>query len=173
MFDEVRLGGGERSLVVQTRRGRSLPNIVELDPGPREREAYELSRKKHGQSWRNRKPACGVYNCFGMVFASRRTSILPDGDEGIYTILKDDEYRKLRDEQEAMVGDLVLYKDLRIGLLHLATITRRDELKVLHALSKWNSTSGEDEHHLRHHCWTAPGFEVGLEFWTDRPHDAG
>ncbi len=171
MFEEVLLGGGgERRLALETRLGRPIANFIERKPGDRERRVYDLQRKKFGGNWINRKPACGGYNCFGMVFASRRTAVLDaeDADAQIDDILGDDGYRPIT-EAEAVVGDLVLYKDKSIGLLHAARITRRGDLKVLFALSKWDSTSGEDEHHIRHHCWTDAGFEVELQFWTDRP----
>jgi len=167
MFEEEFLiGDTERSIVVQTRRGRSVANVIEAEPGPREKNIYATIQKRFGHVWINRKPPCGVYNCYGMVFASRRTSILDDGQ--IADILRDDGYRTIP-EHDARVADLVLYKDRKIGLLHVARVTHRHDLKALHALSKWNPTSGEDEHHIRHHCWTDQGFDVELEFWTDRP----
>jgi len=171
VFEEVLLaGGGERRIAVETRCGRPITNVIEAEPGDRERRLYDARRKKYGERWSNRKPACGGYNCFGMVFASRRTAILgaEDADAEIDDILGDDGYRPIT-EAEAGVGDLVLYKDMSIGLLHAARITHRGDLKALFALSKWDSTSGEDEHHIQHHCWTDAGFKVELRFWTDRP----
>jgi len=171
VFEEVLLaGGGERRIALETRCGRPIANVIESQPGDRERRLYDARRKKYGERWSNRKPACGGYNCFGMVFASRRTAILDaeDTDVQIYDILKDDGYRPVA-ETEAVFDDLVLYQDRKMGLLHAARITRRGDLKVLYALSKWDSTSGEDEHHIRHHCWTDPAYELELQFWTDRP----
>jgi hypothetical protein len=168
MFEvESLIGDEDRSLALETRRGRPIRNIVEREPGDRERRLYELIRKRFGAQWVNRKWACGAYNCYGMVFASRRTTI--EDDTQIPDVLGDDGYCKIS-EDEAVVGDLVFYRDRGRGtLLHVAVITRRAELKALHALSKWYSTSGEDEHHIRHHCWTDQGLDVELEFWTDRP----
>jgi len=166
MFEEIRLAGTGENIVVETRRGRQVANSIEPEPGDRERRLYNLRRGRFGRSWRLRKPPCGAYNCYGMVFASRRTSILED--EQVPDILTDDGYRRI-EESDAMVGDLVLYRERTIGLLHVGRITRRDDLSALHALSKWDSASGEDEHHIRHHCWTDYGFDVRLEFWTDRP----
>lgn len=164
MFEEVLLaGGGERRIALETRSGHPITNVIEPEPGERERRLYGVRRIKFGAGWSNRKSACGGYNCFGMVFASRRTAVLDadDTDAQVDDILADDGYRPIT-EAEAVVGDLVLYKDASIGLLHAARITRRGDLKVIYALSKWDSASGEDEHHIRHHCWTDPGFEVEL-----------
>lgn len=167
MFEEEMLiGGGDRSIALETRCRRPIRNVIERDPGERERRVYERVRERFGKHWINRKPACGVYNCYGMVFASRRTTI--EDDTQIPDVLGDDGYREIG-EDEAVVGDLVLYQDQRMGMVHVARITRRGDLKVLYALSKWDSTSGEDEHHIRHHCWIDPDFQVELQFWTDRP----
>lgn len=168
MFEEQILSGHvARSIRVDTHRGNPIKNVIEPDPGERGRRSYALIRKSFGQEWTNRKPSCGVYNCYGMVFASRRTAILDD--EQIPGILKDDGYAEIS-EASARPGDLVVYRDRHLGLLHVAVICRRDEkLSTLFALSKWNSVAGEDEHHIHHHCWTDQDYAVELEFWTDRP----
>ncbi len=167
MFEEQLLAGGtERGIALETRMGNPIGNVLEPAVDERGRRTYDLIRKKHGQRWFNRKAACGGYNCYGMAFASRRTSILEDTQ--IPDILKDDGYREIQEDQ-VVVGDLVFYRDRKLGLLHVARITRRDEMKALHALSKWNSICGEDEHNIRHDLWSEQGFDVELEFWTDRP----
>lgn len=172
MFDEVLLGGGgERRLALETRLGRPIANFIEREPGERKHRVYDLQRKKFGGNWVNRKPACGGYNCFGMLFAARRTTIIDDEDTDMQVsdILADDGYRQIA-EADAVVGDLVLYRDIMGNLLHAARVTRRRELGALWALSKWNSTAGEDEHHVQHHCWTDRSmYDVELQFWTDRP----
>jgi hypothetical protein len=165
MFEEILLGGGgERRIALETRSGRPIENTIEPEPGDRERRLYEVRRNRFGAGWFNRKPPCGVYNCYGMLFASRRTSILADVQ--IPDILRDDGFRRIP-ETEAVVGDVVLYREKTAGLLHAARITRKDELRALYALSKWDSAMGEDEHHVRHHCWL--DYDVEMEFWTDRP----
>ena len=43
VFEEVRLlGPTERSIVVQTRRGRNIDNVIEPDPGFQQRRFYAL-----------------------------------------------------------------------------------------------------------------------------------
>ncbi len=171
MFEEeILCGGSERSIRVDTHRGNAIQNVIEPEPGERERRRYDLVRSKFGKgAWRNRKPACGVYNCYGMVFASRRTAIMEDSQ--IPDILADDGYRET-DADSAKPGDIVLYRNAENGsLLHAAVLIRRDpELRTaLFALSKWDSACGEDEHHVQHHCWDDQGFYVKVEFWTERP----
>ena len=81
MFEQVKLlGPTERSIIVQTRRGTDVKNLVELDPGPREQRVYEQYLQKFGRNWVRRRPPVGVYNCAGHVWASRRTAILESGE---------------------------------------------------------------------------------------------
>lgn len=57
VFEEVLLaGGGERRIALETRRGRPITNVIEPEPGERERRLYEVRRKKYGarQRFRNR-----------------------------------------------------------------------------------------------------------------------
>ena len=172
MFEEeILLGDTEDSIRLETRQKSPIKNVIAPEPGVLGQRKYALIRKQHGQDWRNRKPACGVYNCYGMVFASRRTAILDD--DQIPMVLREDGYRPVVDEMWVRPGDLVFYR-LRAPdmLLHVAVILRRDDtLGTLFALSKWNSISGEDEHNIRHHCWSKME-PVELDFWTDRPGDA-
>ena len=166
MFDEeLLLGETESQIIVQTRRGTPIPNSISPEPGEAQRRKYELIRKRYGQAWTSRKAACGVYNCFGMVFAARRTAIL----ETCYveTILTEDGYRRLPSEKDVAPGDLVLYRG-RVGKepYHVALLLCRGELGAWIALSKWNDSCGEDIHNIRNHCWV--DFDVEIEFWTDR-----
>ena len=169
MFEEeILVGETERRIRLQTHKGSDIANVIEPEPGERERRVYALIRAKH-PDWRQRKPACGVYNCFGMVFASRRTSILePDQ---IIKILTDDGYGEI-DKDHAGIGDLALYWDRQRGeCVHAAVILRRKSIgttPVLFALSKWNSACGEDVHRDNDHCYRNVG-DIVLRYFTDRP----
>ena len=162
------MGTQGRGIAVDTRAGRAIRNMLGSEAGDRERRIYALIRERFGRTWTNRKPVCGFYNCYGMVFASRRTII--EDDTQIDDILRDDGFRPER-ESEVRCGDLVLYRERKDRtLLHVAVVMRRDPtLGTMFALSKWNSFSGEDEHHIRHHCWLEDAYDIELEFWTDRP----
>ena len=71
MFEELRLlGSTEKSIVVQTRKGTPIDNLVEIEPGEAEGRRYRLLLEKYGRHWEERKPATGVYNCAGHVWAS-------------------------------------------------------------------------------------------------------
>jgi len=175
MFEELRLlGSTEKSIVVQTRMGTSVENLVELDPGETGRRRYDLLLERFGANWWQRKPATGVYNCAGHVWASRRTSILKL--VCWQTILEEDGYRSLQDAETPVTGDLVLYADEEAGeYLHVGMIMEmregisRDAPKIPWVLSKWNSTSGEVMHHVHDVPYGRQEMRTKIEYWTDRP----
>src|SRR5262249_19543602 len=110
MFEEARLlGPTERSIIVQTRHGRAVKNLIELEPGERERRKYERLLQLYGAFWVRRKAPTGAYNCAGHIWASRRTAILED--DAWQMILEDDGYRQLGTDEHPLPGDLALYKD--------------------------------------------------------------
>ena len=123
----------------------------------------------------NRKGATGVYNCFGVVFASRRTSV----DDDIERVLREDGFRQLNTGEKPMTGDLVCYRHESANLLHVAVVTRIDNILGsshqelgtggVFALSKWNDSFGEDEHNIRNHAWAPEFGRIAIEFFTDRP----
>lgn len=174
MFEELKLlGPTEKSIVVQTRKGTSIDNLIEIEPGKAERRKYQLLLELCGKDWIKRKPATGVYNCAGHVWASRRTSILKA--EAWRTIFHEDGYRRLSDVEEPVAGDLVLYADEKKEYLHVGMILEMrngisPELpNIPWVLSKWNSTSGE----VMHSCYDTPypryDIHAKIEYWTDRP----
>jgi hypothetical protein len=129
------LGDHPRSVALETRRNRKIDNVIAPESGPRGDLAYARIVSKYGQLWINRKPACGMYNCFGLVFASRRTAIYNEKSE-VAHILKDDEYRPVARRSDLRVGDVVLY---RVGddYVHSARVTKvetANELTSVYAL---------------------------------------
>ena len=89
-----------------------------------------------------------VYNCLGMVFASRRTWVEGHSDEHtervIQMIISDDEYRRLSHDEEPMIGDLVLYRDTDESFTHIGIIAQvRTNLAAatfdIEVLSKWGA----------------------------------
>jgi len=171
MFEQISiLGPTERSIVVQTRRGRDIPNSVEVEPDYAARRKYRLLWDKFGRNWKERKPATGTCNCAGHVWANRRTAIF--ALEGWRLILNDDGYRRLLDSEEPSPGDLVLYLDRQdSGFLHVGEILELREWsagRIPWVLSKWNSTSGEVMHYVDDVPFHAQ-FDVRREYWTERP----
>ena len=103
-----------------------------------------------------RDPIAG-YNCFGLVFASRRTVLLnPD----ITLILLEDGYRELQNDEEVQIGDIVVYSDDR-GPMHAAIVTRLEKTLyraessgiTVWVLSKFEDCTGEYEHTIDNVSW--------------------
>jgi hypothetical protein len=167
MLEMARLVGTPlEGIILQTRARNNLANSQSCEPDATIRARYEGLRRKHF-AWLNRKPACGVYNCFGLVWASRRTAIYEESD--ISQILKDDGYRQLVSDLELLPGDVVLYRHLG-NTRHAAMVV---ELKPLGAsmvpwvLSKWGPVFGEDLHAFLDVPKDLE--DCMIQFWTDRP----
>jgi len=180
MFEELHLlGPTEESIIVQTRKGRSLTNFIAPEPTFQHLQMYKLLLDKYGGNWVPRKPACGGYNCTGHVWASRRT-VLPDEHEW-RGVLDDDGYRKLADGETPYPGDVVMYVvEPSEEIWHVARIveTREgltsDTPRIPWAISKWDLKSGE----VMHSVYDVPhyadkAFAYKIEFWTDRPSRQG
>jgi hypothetical protein len=177
MFEETRLlGATERSIVVQTRTGKNVKNLVELEPGPRYLRRYRAILDKFGKHCVERKPPTGVYNCAGHVWASRRTAILESDQWQL--ILLEDGYRRLSPGREPFPGDLALYRDSDTDdVLHVAEVLRLspgigpETPRKPWLLSKLDSTAGEVMHYESDlvKYYTDLGFQVAVDYWTDRP----
>jgi len=171
MLEIARLiGTPPTEIILQTRAGHCVKNSQSCDPDARILARYDMIRRPHS-AWVNRKPACGVYNCFGLVWASRRTAIYEE--QSILQILEEDGYRKLRMYEQTMQGDIVLYfrfsgeiRDTYHAAMILETEQRRPN-KVPLVLSKWNDACGEDIHEIT----DVPSSlkKCATEIWTDRP----
>ena len=167
MLEMARLvGTPPKEIILQTRAGHDVANSQSCEPDVTIPARYQRLRSKHF-AWVNRKPACGVYNCFGLVWASRRTAIYEERD--ISQILKDDGYRQLALDSQMQPGDVVLYRypgntrhaAMVVGLKTIGTST------VPWVLSKWGPIFGEDLHAFRDVPKDLEGCMI--EFWTDRP----
>ena len=107
-----------------------------------------------------------VYNCMGMVFASRRTWVEP---EHLRMILAEDGYRQLPDERDLQLGDVVVYKDDSGEISHVGIIARREidllgQPPQLFVLSQW----GQDGEYFHRADDVNPRLGKPAEYWTDR-----
>ena len=106
-----------------------------------------------------------VYNCMGMVFASRRTWVDP---EDLQTILEDDDYRQV-DRSELNPGDIVVYRNDRdevthVGIVYEVNVNPREVTWEVVVLSQWG---GDGEYfHLDEDVHQDLGKPT--EYWTDR-----
>src|SRR5580700_7258569 len=107
-----------RSLELHTRAGNRIAN-ERTPPRPPEamRAAMEMMRKAHPTLVPRSLDA--TYNCVGMVFANRRTWIEPDQ---VQLVFDDDGYRKLDRMNDAMPGDVAVYRDASNDIVHVGLI---------------------------------------------------
>jgi hypothetical protein len=173
MFEGVALlGNTESSIALSTRKGAPIENLVELAPGEREIGIFRRYTEKHGANWEPRRAATGVYNCAGLVWASRRTSILDPGEWD--KIISDDGYKWLPEGQLPVAGDIAVYVDqdndeiyhvARVAFLRPGIVGGK---KIPWAISKWNSTSGESIHSVYDVPFDKEGVNCALKYVTDR-----
>lgn len=160
-------GANDRAaLPLATRRGTHIPNEKRKESAPVQRRASAELWKKERPNARLRS-ATAVYNCMGLVFASRRTWIDP---VHLKTILKEDEYRQIAGPQEAQIGDIVVYENRRdrsvshIGMI--VEIVPKIDLPSweITIMSKW----GADGEYL--HIVDDVPSQLGkpATYWTDR-----
>jgi len=177
VFGAIELGGTPaKGIVVQTRLGTPIENSQGPEPDYQALRIADKLEQDH-QDWEKRKPACGVYNCAGHIWASRRTSICESRDYD--TILGEDGYRLLGAGESPKQGDITVYRLIDSKtILHVAMIMEAraglgvlSSVRALYALSKWNPFCGEYMHKLED-VPLQPQFlrsEYALEYWTDRP----
>lgn len=154
------------SIHLATRRNTFIRN-------ERRREMAPNMLKEGADLWRRERPnarlrsASAVYNCMGMVFASRRTWIDP---AELDLILKEDEYRPVTELAQVEIGDIVVYRDRsdhRVTHVGIIVHAKRDVEKGAYeitVISKWGKY-GEYIHLME----DVP-FILGepAEYWTDR-----
>jgi hypothetical protein len=147
-----------------------------VDPPPEHtRNLYRLYVQKYGGNWRERKPATGIYNCAGLVWACRRTTILDPQDWQL--IIGDDRYRWLGRDELPCPGDIAVYVDRSANdeILHVGRVftlsegITNDARPIAWIISKWNSTSGESMHQAHDVPYAHQGFDIGIRYCTDRP----
>ena len=173
------LGQSGKSIALQTRLGNDIENEQgSFDPGETSEGRFRLYLKTHGGNVKPRKPPSAIYNCFGHVWASRRTWIMEAS--AIELILKDDSYRRLDSDEEPVPGDVVLYRDQRQILVHVGEVIEYSGLQVptqavvqtpkyARVLSKMG-VLGEVTHRADYRDVLGRDFrDVTVEYWTERP----
>jgi hypothetical protein len=157
------LAGGE--LPLATRKGRQIPNDRRPESAPeRLKAAKEIVTRSHLTA-KNRS-LTSLYNCMGLVFASRRTCI--DTDE-LRGILKDDDYHKLSSQNDVKVGDVVVYNDEAGHVTHVGIVSeiRPNIIQAsndITVLSQWGN-DGEYFHRIDD---VSQFLGIPSEYWTDR-----
>lgn len=176
VFEEILLlGPSRRKIELQTRLGTSIENEIAPHPVPDHAMAKFHRLVDCHPNWKVRKPATGIYNCVGHVWASRRASVYDDFDESVLRIRSDNGYRVVDwNHEKPQPGDLACYWETLHpykNCMHIGEVIglkpRKDLPPLVLVLSKWDDVCGEVVHEaldLPHNLVNAR-----LEYWTDRP----
>jgi hypothetical protein len=154
------------ALWMQTRSKGLIPNELRPERNPAALKAsVELMRGLFPEAIC--RSITATYNCVGVVVASRRVWVDPDH---LVRILKEDGCRKLAREEEADVGDVVIYHDEGGSACHVGVVVRKNVLRgeageeLLTVLSKW----GADGEYIHAASYVPALLGRPAEYWTDR-----
>lgn len=118
----VIIGRGSRddlaAILLETRKKRHIPNERRPELLPERMAAAVRLHESRFTSVRNIS-ATAIYNCAGLVFGCRRTTI---DIENIRIPLADDAFQKLNDPSEWEIGDVVVYRDRNGRMTHVGVI---------------------------------------------------
>lgn len=184
MFEDL-VGTPASGIALETSKGTPIDN--EQGPELDQHGLDSVARRRleiTGWAEVRRRPAGAIYNCAGLIWASRRTAIYSASDYG--RILDDDGYRTLVDAEQPELGDLAVYylegtdKIVHVGVvvkfgppLQRALVAAdvgvgvaaADANRVPYVLSKDNA-GDEIVHHMERYD---PGLVCTVRVWTDRP----
>lgn len=168
-------GTPKREIPLSTHLGTGIKNETmspEFKPTPSQRKAEE----RLGVMYRRIRDPIAGFNCFGQVFANRRTGIYGKIDDvDLEQILSEDGYLEIS-ESELHEGDVVMYYDER-GPTHATRVWRFEEIRLdpkalptrrVLALSKFNDMSGEYEHSIEDIRWASYTDQVTRRIFRDR-----
>jgi hypothetical protein len=122
-------------ITIQTRKGNNIKNTVYDDKISKYFQHINSEYEKKYPKIKYRSKETSNYNCFGMVFASRRCFIF----DNINNILKDDDYKEVP-FTKVLPGDIVLYFD-NYDIIHCGIVIEiPDEKNYWNPLviSKWH-----------------------------------
>jgi hypothetical protein len=125
----------ESPIILQTRKGRNIENAQSKEFSlAEERGDRDLVVKFPGIV--TRAPLNPMYNCHGLVFASRRTGIFDN--TALNTILADDGYVQIQ-RHEVLPGDVILYFAPDGVIEHSGIVVSSPEapLFIAKVVSKW------------------------------------
>ena len=145
MFEILNLlGATKKSIALETKLGNPIENEIAPEPSVRNIKKDEILYKNNANKWARRVQAIGRYNCFGLVWANRRTSIYSESARKL--ILADDGYREILLMGVPYPDDLIVYEDMDSNcVIHIGKVlmVKDSEIKIL---SKWDDSSGEYIH---------------------------
>ena len=153
------------TIALETKRQTTIPNSLRMQRHSSAMQAAKTMWESFHSSVQARSLS-SVYNCMGMVFASRRTDIDPDH---LRMILADDGYHQLMRKEDLHFGDIVVYEDHNKTVSHVGIVADirpnfSDASQVVTVLSQW----GGDGEYFHLIDAVPPQLGQPSEYWTDR-----
>lgn len=150
-----------RHLGLQAYDGWNIVNWIDADPDPQQVQFNRRNLPRFAKSEKLLGPTTGRYNCFGHVFAARRTNVnYANLQVDIDDLLARDRYKQVG---AAQTGDIVLYRYVTGEIEHAGIVSRVDmvgKTPVVFVWSKWGSL--EECEHREKLC---PYSECKIEYW--------
>lgn len=152
-------------LPLTTKQGTQIPNEQRSAlPMARMDAAKDIWLLKHSSA--RIRSLSSVYNCMGMVFATRRTWVDP---QHLSLILNDDGYRRVPDQAGLEEGDVIVYKNTAGQVSHVGIIARlavglAGQPPQIFVLSQW----GRDGEYFHRADDVPELLGIPAEYWTDR-----
>lgn len=160
----------KRAIPLATRQGTWIRNVRRTENAPEAlRDAAERWKRLLPNAILRSNTA--LYNCVGLVFASRRTWVgVDDLGPVLRLIFEEDGYNRLSSMADVERGDVVVYRDPQgkeirhIGIvIEKSAVVQKADWQVT-VLSKWGPW-GEYVHPLRD---VPSGLGEPVEFWSER-----
>lgn len=149
-----------KKIELQTRCGNDIDNRQEYDFSPSQLNRLpDYSRDYRGAKFRTQPNP--IYNCHGMTFACARTMVFP---ESVQMILDDDGYAEVKNIDDVLPGDIVLYYEDNGEISHSGIVVSRpseEPLKIPWVVSKWGMLN--EVYHLVYDCPYHPS--GGVRYW--------
>ena len=161
--------GSERdsaSIKLETKKKRWINNAQRFEKIPEQMRAAKAACLAVCPGAKTRSLS-NTYNCYGLVFAARRTWV----DEGeIEKILDDDGYKLVKDRASVRIGDVITYRKregypvLHVGIIwEIRSNLEAGDLKFV-VLSQW----GGDGEYIHPEDQVHPLFGNYREYYSER-----
>jgi hypothetical protein len=151
-----------QALPLSARNGKPISNSRVAPPSQQQLKLAEFSFRLIVAEATRLAPPSGLYNCHGLVFASRRANIpdiqdtLPIGD-----LLRWDGYLPIR-EQPVQVGDIAAYLDETGDVEHTGIVCEIDSMGIVPVIWVWSMWGGLGE--FRHRATQSP-YSQTIQYW--------
>jgi hypothetical protein len=167
--DYLGLGGiaDPSSIKLETRERHWIRNQQRIERAPASMRAAEAICHRRVNGEIETRSLSGIYNCFGLVFAARRTAVEPLDVE---RILREDQYRWVQQRERVVLGDIIIYRErpgnepTHVGLIVAMDYDLFRANRAFLVLSQW----GFDGEYLHREDVVPAEYGQHREYYTDR-----